>query len=219
MRAVGASADGLFKDRSSPHGYSLPRSHGTVVHPDLTLLGSRRPFARAGIGRHWQAATREQGEHHDDSTDCQHLDLRRLASGTKNPPRTPDGIRTSTRSQPIRPTVGWTCGGPGGGDGEIRTHGRRKPSAVFKTAALNRSATSPDGRDAKPVSPHASAGHRAGGGTARAASSFSHSSCIPSTTRSDWRCSRSGLTVSNLPLRTARNAFRRCHACSGGVPP
>ena len=30
-----------------------------------------------------------------------------------------------------------------GGDGEIRTHGRVAPSAVFKTAALNRSATSP----------------------------------------------------------------------------
>jgi hypothetical protein len=30
-----------------------------------------------------------------------------------------------------------------GGEGEIRTHGRVAPSAVFKTAALNRSATSP----------------------------------------------------------------------------
>ena len=30
-----------------------------------------------------------------------------------------------------------------GGEGEIRTHGTRKGSAVFKTAALNHSATSP----------------------------------------------------------------------------
>ena len=31
-----------------------------------------------------------------------------------------------------------------GGDGEIRTHGRVSPSLVFKTRALNRSATSPE---------------------------------------------------------------------------
>ena len=31
----------------------------------------------------------------------------------------------------------------GGGSGEIRTHGRLTPSAVFKTAAINRSATLP----------------------------------------------------------------------------
>ena len=30
-----------------------------------------------------------------------------------------------------------------GGQGEIRTHGGREPTAVFKTAALNRSATCP----------------------------------------------------------------------------
>lgn len=30
-----------------------------------------------------------------------------------------------------------------GGSGEIRTHGGRKPSTVFKTVALNRSATLP----------------------------------------------------------------------------
>ncbi len=30
-----------------------------------------------------------------------------------------------------------------GGWGEIRTHGGREPTAVFKTAALNRSATHP----------------------------------------------------------------------------
>ncbi len=30
-----------------------------------------------------------------------------------------------------------------GGWGEIRTHGRCEPTAVFKTAALNRSATHP----------------------------------------------------------------------------
>ncbi len=30
-----------------------------------------------------------------------------------------------------------------GGSGEIRTHGGRKPSVVFKTTALNRSATLP----------------------------------------------------------------------------
>ena len=30
------------------------------------------------------------------------------------------------------------------GWGEIRTHGRDKPSAVFKTAALNHSATHPN---------------------------------------------------------------------------
>ncbi len=30
-----------------------------------------------------------------------------------------------------------------GGGGEIRTHGRVTPTAVFKTAALNRSATPP----------------------------------------------------------------------------
>ncbi len=30
-----------------------------------------------------------------------------------------------------------------GGSGEIRTHGRVAPTAVFKTAALNRSATLP----------------------------------------------------------------------------
>ncbi len=33
------------------------------------------------------------------------------------------------------------CGN--GGGGEIRTHGRVTPTAVFKTAALNRSATPP----------------------------------------------------------------------------
>ncbi len=38
---------------------------------------------------------------------------------------------------------GW---GSGGG-GEIRTHGRVTPTAVFKTAALNRSATPPCFRD------------------------------------------------------------------------
>src|SRR5687768_1515964 len=31
-----------------------------------------------------------------------------------------------------------------GGEGGIRTHGGREPTAVFKTAALNHSATSPD---------------------------------------------------------------------------
>ncbi len=35
-----------------------------------------------------------------------------------------------------------------GGSGEIRTHGGRKPSAVFKTAAFNHSATLPQvGKD------------------------------------------------------------------------
>ncbi len=34
-----------------------------------------------------------------------------------------------------------------GGGGEIRTHGRVTPTAVFKTAALNRSATPPCLRD------------------------------------------------------------------------
>ena len=34
-------------------------------------------------------------------------------------------------------------GGDNGGGGEIRTHGRVTPTAVFKTAALNRSATPP----------------------------------------------------------------------------
>ena len=38
--------------------------------------------------------------------------------------------------------------GAGGGSGEIRTHGGVAPSAVFKTAALNRSATLPVGRSA-----------------------------------------------------------------------
>ncbi len=33
-----------------------------------------------------------------------------------------------------------------GGGGEIRTHGGGKPSPVFKTGALNRSATPPIGR-------------------------------------------------------------------------
>jgi hypothetical protein len=33
--------------------------------------------------------------------------------------------------------------GPSGGGGEIRTHGRITPSPVFKTGALNRSATPP----------------------------------------------------------------------------
>ncbi|MFM2108319.1 MAG: hypothetical protein RLZZ513_1387, partial [Pseudomonadota bacterium] len=33
--------------------------------------------------------------------------------------------------------------GAGGGSGEIRTHGGRKPSPVFKTGALNHSATLP----------------------------------------------------------------------------
>src|SRR5690349_3752630 len=32
-----------------------------------------------------------------------------------------------------------------GGEGGIRTHGGREPTAVFKTAALNHSATSPIG--------------------------------------------------------------------------
>lgn len=31
-----------------------------------------------------------------------------------------------------------------GGRGEIRTHGGNEPSTVFKTAALNRSATLPE---------------------------------------------------------------------------
>ena len=35
------------------------------------------------------------------------------------------------------------CGCVIGGGGEIRTHGRVAPTAVFKTAALNRSATPP----------------------------------------------------------------------------
>src|SRR5690606_26532010 len=34
-------------------------------------------------------------------------------------------------------------GRAGGGEGGIRTHGGREPTAVFKTAALNHSATSP----------------------------------------------------------------------------
>ena len=34
----------------------------------------------------------------------------------------------------------FVCGGWGG----IRTHGERKPTAVFKTAALNHSATHPE---------------------------------------------------------------------------
>ena len=34
--------------------------------------------------------------------------------------------------------------GDGGGQGGIRTHGRREPTAVFKTAALNHSATCPE---------------------------------------------------------------------------
>ena len=34
-----------------------------------------------------------------------------------------------------------------GGEGGIRTHGGREPTAVFKTAALNHSATSPCRRD------------------------------------------------------------------------
>ena len=33
-----------------------------------------------------------------------------------------------------------------GGWGEIRTHGGRKPSTVFKTVAFNRSATHPKNR-------------------------------------------------------------------------
>ena len=32
-----------------------------------------------------------------------------------------------------------------GGEGGIRTHGGREPTAVFETAALNHSATSPAG--------------------------------------------------------------------------
>ena len=35
------------------------------------------------------------------------------------------------------------CGYGNGGGGEIRTHGRVTPTTVFKTAALNRSATPP----------------------------------------------------------------------------
>src|SRR3954469_18138646 len=35
---------------------------------------------------------------------------------------------------------------PYGGEGGIRTHGEREPTAVFKTAALNHSATHPLGR-------------------------------------------------------------------------
>ena len=35
------------------------------------------------------------------------------------------------------------CVAKNGGSGEIRTHGGRKPSPVFKTGAFNRSATLP----------------------------------------------------------------------------
>src|SRR5689334_17511150 len=38
-----------------------------------------------------------------------------------------------------------------GGDGEIRTHGGVAPSAVFKTAALNHSATSPASADSNSI--------------------------------------------------------------------
>ena len=47
-------------------------------------------------------------------------------------------IKPAGACQPI-------CCGPGG-EGGIRTHGGREPTAVFKTAALNHSATSPCAR-------------------------------------------------------------------------
>ena len=37
-----------------------------------------------------------------------------------------------------------------GGEGGIRTHGRLSPTAVFKTAALNHSATSPRMKEGEP---------------------------------------------------------------------
>jgi hypothetical protein len=42
---------------------------------------------------------------------------------------------------------GWHAISRNGGGGEIRTHERRKPLPVFKTGALNRSATPPNNRE------------------------------------------------------------------------
>ena len=55
-----------------------------------------------------------------------------------------------------------------GGEGGIRTHGRRKPSEVFKTSAFDHSATSPmiEGSDqAEILSAPAIQGRRASGMT------------------------------------------------------
>jgi hypothetical protein len=48
---------------------------GSVVHPDLTLLASRRHLARAGICWHWQAAPCQHREHYHDAGDRQHVCL------------------------------------------------------------------------------------------------------------------------------------------------
>ena len=56
----------------------------------------------------------------------------RLAKGDDNPP---------------------SRGAIGGGGGEIRTHGKVAPSRVFKTRALNRSATPPSARAGDTLKP------------------------------------------------------------------
>ncbi len=51
------------------------------------------------------------------------------------------GIKTSYKKTSVSTKLHWfKCGG---GRGEIRTHGGREPTTVFKTVALNRSATLP----------------------------------------------------------------------------
>ena len=86
---------------------------------------------------------------------CAHLSGPRLHAGARRraavpretPPRPADvsnPVRSSTNFSPPdtqKPPFGGPC--VSGGSGEIRTHGGRKPTAVFKTAALNHSATLP----------------------------------------------------------------------------
>src|SRR5688500_12041134 len=57
-------------------------------------------------------------------------------------------VHRQSRPMPIS-----ACGHPelAGGEGGIRTHGELAPTAVFKTAALNHSATSPDRRFGRPA--------------------------------------------------------------------
>src|SRR3954453_6841725 len=52
--------------------------------------------------------------------------------------------RASARGNPSRAVAAVTQIMVAGGEGGIRTHGRLAPTPVFKTGALNHSATSPD---------------------------------------------------------------------------
>lgn len=59
-----------------------------------------------------------------------------------------DYTRIFRRNQRFFGTFWDVLGGALGGQGGIRTHGELAPTAVFKTAALNHSATCPFGESA-----------------------------------------------------------------------